>query len=167
MKLKELKKGSFIYEIRDVISKKTCKKIVDKFKESNVEEDYLYISDKNDWEPLDAEIFKAMSNIIETLASEIPFSLSEGVSDSGYLITSLNDNSTETQGHDAIAKQRTSLTFFLNDDYEEGEIEFPHHNLKVKAKVGTVLIFPSAWSHVYKFKAVKGNSYKLHTWLSF
>lgn len=32
---------------------------------------------------------------------------------------------------------------YITEDYEGGHIEFPHHNLSIKPKAGSIIIFPS------------------------
>jgi predicted 2-oxoglutarate/Fe(II)-dependent dioxygenase YbiX len=39
--------------------------------------------------------------------------------------------------------RRISLTYYLNDDYEGGDVEFKRHGLRFKANKNDLLIFPS------------------------
>lgn len=59
-----------------------------------------------------------------------------------------------------------SILFYLNDDYEGGEIEFINFNLKIKPKSNTMIIFPSnyAYSHI-AHKVITGKKYVIVTWL--
>lgn len=59
-----------------------------------------------------------------------------------------------------------SIVFYLNDDYEGGEIEFVNFNLKIKPKANSLIIFPSnyAYSHI-AHKITKGKKYAVVTWL--
>jgi hypothetical protein len=36
-----------------------------------------------------------------------------------------------------------SMVFYLNDDYDGGEIEFPNQSIKIKPSAGSLIIFPS------------------------
>jgi hypothetical protein len=38
-----------------------------------------------------------------------------------------------------------SNLIYLNDDYEGGELFFPHHNFKIKPKPGMLVSFPGNW----------------------
>lgn len=60
---------------------------------------------------------------------------------------------------DSYSTPRTvSLVYYPNDDYEGGEIEFVHFNLKIKPKAGDLFIFPSAYPYKHKIhKVVSGN----------
>ena len=54
-------------------------------------------------------------------------------------------NGLETQkGKDHPTKYRTySAIFYINDDYEGGEIYFPNWDIEIKPKTGSLVIFPS------------------------
>jgi Rps23 Pro-64 3,4-dihydroxylase Tpa1-like proline 4-hydroxylase len=47
-----------------------------------------------------------------------------------------------------------SLTYYINEDYEGGEIEFVNFNLKVKTKKNQLLMFPSTDLYTHKVHPV-------------
>jgi hypothetical protein len=55
----------------------------------------------------------------------------------------------------------------LNDDYSGGIFEFPDHNVKIKMKKGSVLLFPPYWTHPHSVTSVENNTlrYTINTWL--
>lgn len=59
-----------------------------------------------------------------------------------------------------------SALVYLNDDYEGGELEFPHFNIKIKPQAGMMILFPSnfAYRHV-AHPVTKGTKYALVTWI--
>jgi hypothetical protein len=59
-----------------------------------------------------------------------------------------------------------SALVYLNSDYEGGEIEFPHHGVKIKPEAGMLILFPSnyAYSHI-AHPVTNGTKYALVTWL--
>lgn len=59
-----------------------------------------------------------------------------------------------------------SAILYLNDDYTGGEVEFVHHNIKIKPKPGMLLLFPSnyAYSHV-AHPVTSGTKYAIVTWI--
>lgn len=59
-----------------------------------------------------------------------------------------------------------SFVFYLNDDYEGGEIYWPNHDIVLKPKAGSVVIFPSKepYQHAVK-KVITGNKIFIpHFW---
>jgi predicted 2-oxoglutarate/Fe(II)-dependent dioxygenase YbiX len=59
-----------------------------------------------------------------------------------------------------------SAVFYLNDDYEGGEIEFVHYGVKIKPNAGTLVLFPSnyAYSHI-AHEVTDGIKYAIVTWI--
>lgn len=59
-----------------------------------------------------------------------------------------------------------SALVYLNDDYEGGEIEFPHFNVKIKPQAGMMILFPSNFAYYHIAHPVKkGTKYALVTWI--
>lgn len=59
-----------------------------------------------------------------------------------------------------------SPILYLNNDYEGGEIEFVHHNIKIKPKSGSLYLFPPFYTHSHIAHPVKkGTKYAIVTWL--
>lgn len=50
--------------------------------------------------------------------------------------------------------RQLSLVYYLNDDYEGGELEFPHLDLSVKPLAGELIIFPSNYLFLHSAKKV-------------
>lgn len=64
-----------------------------------------------------------------------------------------------------ISSRVLSVLLYLNDDYEGGEIEFRHSNLKFKPEAGSVLFFPSNFLYVHEvYPVTKGPRYALPNW---
>lgn len=59
-----------------------------------------------------------------------------------------------------------SAICYLNDDYEGGEIEFPHFKVKIKPQAGMLILFPSnfAYAHI-AHPVTKGTKYAMVTWI--
>ena len=49
-----------------------------------------------------------------------------------------------------VLTRRATAILYTNDDYQGGELEFPHFNLKIKPTAGTILVFPAdfVYEHV-------------------
>jgi len=57
-----------------------------------------------------------------------------------------------------------TILFYLNDDYEGGEIIFPEDNLKIKPKADSVIIFPSKKVHGV-LELISGKRYMTQTYV--
>ena len=53
-------------------------------------------------------------------------------------------------GNIESTKRFVAIVAYLNDDFEGGETEFPHFNLKFKPVTGSLLMFPCTWSYLHK-----------------
>jgi hypothetical protein len=62
--------------------------------------------------------------------------------------------------NDGNTQLRFSIVAYLNDDYEGGELEFPNHNISLKPKAGSIVIFPSSEPYLHKSnKLISGTKY--------
>ena len=60
-----------------------------------------------------------------------------------------------------------SAVCYLNDDYEGGEIEFPHFGIKIKPEAGMLILFPSNFAYTHIAHPVSsGTKYNLVTWIT-
>ncbi len=64
-----------------------------------------------------------------------------------------------------VSSRVLSVLLYLNDDYEGGELEFRHSNIKIKPEAGSVLFFPSNFLYVHEvYPVTKGPRYALPNW---
>jgi hypothetical protein len=56
--------------------------------------------------------------------------------------------------HDDDQLKTISVVLYLNDDYEGGEINFPQQGIKIKAKAGSVVVFPSKKPYFHESKEI-------------
>ena len=57
---------------------------------------------------------------------------------------------------------------YLNDDYEGGETEFNYLSKRVKPKKGTLLMWPTGFTHTHRGgMVISGNKYILNGWIYF
>jgi len=67
-------------------------------------------------------------------------------------------------GQDGHSDLGFSLVTYLNDDYEGGEIHFKDHNITVKPKAGSLIMFPSQMPFVHEVLPItKGTRYMMPT----
>jgi predicted 2-oxoglutarate/Fe(II)-dependent dioxygenase YbiX len=63
--------------------------------------------------------------------------------------------------------RRISLTYYLNDEYEGGDVEFNRHGLRFKAKKNDLLIFPSNFIYNHQVHPVTdGLRYVVVQWMA-
>ena len=68
-------------------------------------------------------------------------------------------------GHPTWGQRQLSVVFYLNDDYEGGEISFQRQAQVIKPKAGDVLLFPSHFTHPHASLDVRsGVKYAVVTW---
>lgn len=62
--------------------------------------------------------------------------------------------------------RRISTVYYMNDDYEGGEINFPRYNLSIKPNAHDLLIFPSFYTYNHSVSPVRsGTRYAVVGWL--
>lgn len=49
---------------------------------------------------------------------------------------------------------KVSMVFYLNDNYEGGEIEFPNQGITIKPEAGSIIIFPSHEPYMHDPKTI-------------
>ncbi len=64
-----------------------------------------------------------------------------------------------------ISSRVLSALLYLNDDYEGGNIRFPHAGIDIKPEAGSIMFFPSNFVYVHEVDAVtSGTRYSLPNW---
>ena len=59
-----------------------------------------------------------------------------------------------------------SAICYLNDNYEGGELEFPHFNIKIKPQAGMLIVFPSSFAYQHIAHPItNGTKYAIVTWI--
>jgi len=63
--------------------------------------------------------------------------------------------------------RRVSLIYYLNDDYEGGEIKFPRFGITYKPKANDLIIFPSTYVYNHSVNPViSGTRYAVVSWIN-
>jgi hypothetical protein len=60
-----------------------------------------------------------------------------------------------------------AVIYYINDDYEGGEINFPWHNLKIKPKANSFITFPSNKEYLHEVLKNTGDRYSSTLWFNF
>lgn len=119
---------------------------------------------------LDFEVYKACSKAFNEYKFKFPHVGygSEKYSDSGYEILKYEVGNFYRQHTDSFntMPRKLSCSIALNDDYEGGEFGFFDNTIKIKAKKGSAILFPSNFMFPHEINPVtKGTRYSIITWL--
>lgn len=58
--------------------------------------------------------------------------------------------------------------YYINDDYLGGEINFPEHNLKIKPKANSLILFPGNENYIHEvLEIIDGDRYSSAMWFQF
>ena len=62
--------------------------------------------------------------------------------------------------------RRVSTVFYINDNYEGGELEFINFDVKIKPKALDMVIFPSSYVYSHKVHEItNGTRYAIASWI--
>jgi Rps23 Pro-64 3,4-dihydroxylase Tpa1-like proline 4-hydroxylase len=92
----------------------------------------------------------------------------EAVKNSGYDLLRYQAGDFYKEHTDSFISnpRHVSCSFHLNDDYEGGEFAFFNREFKIKAKKGSVIMFPSTFMFPHEILPVtKGTRFSIITWL--
>lgn len=68
----------------------------------------------------------------------------------------------------SVESNHIASVYYINDDYTGGEIVFPNHNIKIKPKPNSLIIFPGNENYVHEVtKILNGNRYSSSMWFQF
>tara|TARA_R100000353_G_C6503354_1_gene194715 strand:- start:7 stop:567 length:561 start_codon:yes stop_codon:yes gene_type:complete len=161
-----------IEKYTDILSKETCQLLVqhieaniDKalkrdFSEVNNVKCYqLYLEQGSD---LDNRVFKGMQTVLKDYCELYPYFHVDN--DMGYQLRKVFG---ETREHvDAVCKEmrNCSIIFGLNDNFENGEFNFPYQQYTTKLGLGEAIIFPVYFMYPHSVENPKGFRYTVNTW---
>lgn len=123
---------------------------------------------RNEQLNISSQLFGALDITLEHYSTQIyPFAKKNIKSREHTMHLLRYDQSGHLPAHQdqGISTRVLSVLLYLNDDYEGGEIEFKHSNLKLKPEPGSVLFFPSNFLYVHEvYPVTKGPRYALPNW---
>lgn len=122
----------------------------------------------NEQKHISSELFNALDITLDHYSRELyPFAAKNIKSREHTMHLLRYDKTGHLPAHQdqGISSRVLSVLLYLNDDYEGGEIEFIHSNLKFKPEAGSVLFFPSNFLYVHEvYPVTKGPRYALPNW---
>lgn len=122
----------------------------------------------NEQKHISSELFGALDRTLDHYSKELyPFAEKNIKSREQTMHLLRYDATGHLPAHQdqGVSSRVLSVLLYLNDDYEGGEIEFRHSNLKFKPEAGSVLFFPSNFLYVHEvYPVTKGPRYALPNW---
>lgn len=138
-------------------------KFIPQVKDLNVQDIYY-----NEQFNISSQLFGALDDTMKHYTTELyPFAEKNIKSREHTMHLLKYDDSGHLPAHQdqGVSSRVLSVLLYLNDDYEGGEIEFKHSNLKFKPKAGSVLFFPSNFLYVHEvYPVTRGPRYALPNW---
>jgi hypothetical protein len=101
---------------------------------------------------------------------KVKYRISDLISEYDWIFMKYDSNGFfKIHSDDSHKYSRTvSISVYLNDDYEGGEISFPYFNITHKPKCGDILIFSSAFPYAHLVKPItSGIRYAMVNWYIF
>lgn len=188
--IKEVKPGSFIFQIPGALDAELCEQVVARF-EQNTDQHMagrigqlgetdnsvkkttdLPVSGNPDWQDVDKLLFASMARALKHFREQYPF-FQGPFKDTGYHLQRYFAGEyyhwhIDGGSHDFSDRQLVAL-WYLNDvDGPGGETEFLYQGVKVKPEQGKLVLFPPFWTHEHRAVMLEaGVKYIATTWLSF
>jgi len=175
----------FILQVDDAISITSCKKLIDLFEKNNGKERI-----ENDGAPnftqlnISQHLNELVSPISNTIVNHLEYYESQFSAFSKFFPEEICLEEFRIKCYDSKTRDRFDLhvdvtdkdssvralafLYYLNDDFSGGETIFLEHDLIIKPKVGSLIIFPPTWQYPHKGSPVKsGKKYIMSTYLHY
>jgi Rps23 Pro-64 3,4-dihydroxylase Tpa1-like proline 4-hydroxylase len=192
MKIREVKPGSFIFEIKGALPDFLCQDMIKRFEEQT-EDQYqgrvgaavnentqlkkttdIYISNKPHWKDVDNNLFRSLALALKEFKVLYPyFSDMARFKDMGYNLQRYQPGEYYHWHVDSdnmgLADRQLVALWYLNDvPAPGGETDFLFQDVKVSPTEGTLVLFPPFWTHEHKAAVVQeGVKYIATTWLGY
>lgn len=117
---------------------------------------------------LDTDLFDSLNKALQIYSKKYD-NISHELTDTGYLIKKYSPggyfNWHDDQGSNNISRC-LSVIWYLNDNYQNGELQFKYLDLKIKPEQNMMVIFPSHFIYTHRGCLVKsGNKYIVTTFM--
>ena len=192
MSLREIKKGSFIFEKPNALPDFLCRDMIERFEANATDQNYghvgsgmaentqlkkttdIYISNKEHWKDVDNNLFRSFALPLKEFQALYPyFGDISRFQDMGYNLQRYQEGEyyhwhVDSDSSGLASRQLVAL-WYLNDvDASGGETESMHQGAKVTPQEGKLVLFPPFWTHEHRACTIqKGVKYIATTWLTF
>lgn len=188
--LNEVKKHSFIFEIKNALPANICEDMIRRFEEKKdqqyqgrvgqtQQEDQsikrstdLVISGKDDWQDIDQLMFRSLAFAMRVITPKFPY-FKGSFKDMGYAIQRTDPGEfyhwhIDGGSHEFSQRQLVAI-WYLNDvEGPGGKTEFSFQDVQIKPEQGKLLLFPPFWTHEHRGETLStGVKYIATTWVVF
>ena len=174
MSLREVKKGSFIFEKNNALPDFLCRDMIERFEASSEDQSSghvgsnmaennqlkkttdIYISNKQHWKDVDNNLFRSFAMALKEFQQQYPyFGEMSRFQDMGYNLQRYQPGEYYHWHVDAdsppLAPRQLVALWYLNDVTESGgETEFMYQGVKVTPQEGKLVLFPPFWTHEHR-----------------
>lgn len=188
---KELKSGSFIYELADALDQGFCREIIERFEADRDEHQVgrmgpgaeidesikrstdLPISGRAEWRDVDRALFESLQRGLSLLSGLHPFFAANRFKDMGYQLQRSAPGDFYRWHVDAgpgpLSQRQLVAIWYLNSAQPNaGATEFFHQQVSVQPEAGKLLLFPPFWTHLHQGQTVESEpKYIATTWVCF
>ncbi|HEX9625714.1 MAG TPA: 2OG-Fe(II) oxygenase [Acidiferrobacterales bacterium] len=189
--MREIKSGSFIYEIPGALPGDVCREMIGRF-EARQDQQYpghigvtqseeaaikkstdLFISGREDWQDIDGILRQSLGGALREIARQFPFFAANRFKDLGYNLQRYRPGEyyhwhVDSGPGEFMTRQLVAI-WYLNDvPGPGGATEFALQDLGVQPEEGKLVLFPPFWTHIHRAQAMEsGVKYIATTWLCF
>lgn len=189
--IREVKPGSFIYEIARALPADVCGEAIRRF-ERRTDQHYpgrigpaadeapevkrstdLAISAHADWRDIDQALSRQLASTFNAFRVEFPFFAANAFKDIGYNLQRTLPGEYYhwhvDAGPGALSDRQLVAIWYLNDvPGPGGETEFPLQEVSIRPEEGKLVLFPPFWTHVHRGVTLReGVKYIATTWICF
>jgi Rps23 Pro-64 3,4-dihydroxylase Tpa1-like proline 4-hydroxylase len=172
--MREIKPGSFIYEIPNALPSDVCQEIIRRFEERTDQQQQgrigqqqsahhdikrstdIHVSTNKGWEDIDEHLFQSLKQALAVFSAEFPFFAANRFRDLGYNVQRTRPGEyyhwhvDSGPGENFVDRQLVAL-WYLNDvPGPGGETEFDLQRVKIRPNEGSLVLFPPFWTHVHR-----------------
>ena len=162
--------NDFVKVYNKVIGEDLCKQLIAMFEENPQQHEdikleghrsfkQVTLQQHNDWQPFTEKLTEVFFEHIDKYRQDCNITngmFPEQFAFEQYRMKKYEANDfdefkdhVDVQSH-AGAKRYLIMMAYLNEDFDEGETQFPHHSISIPPKTGSILIFPPLWTHLHR-----------------
>ena len=134
------------------------------FREKDVSNDSYY---SDDLKEIGRLVFDGLDKAFDHYCSLYPFARNNIKTEEVGSVVLRYDGGGHLPPHQdhGISSRVLSVVTYLNDNYDGGEIEFKHSNVKIKPEAGSIIFFPSNFLYVHEvYPVTNGSRYAIPHW---